>query len=441
VSDGSTHDRSSASNNLHDHPGALTSFVEVPSDSHFPIQNLPYGVFRPRQGSTRVGVAIGEMVVDLALLGEAGLLGERARVERFFADSSLNRFMLAGRAEWSHVRSTLTRLLSADCPDLRDNSTLRSQAFHRVSDVAMLLPVEVKGYTDFYSSIEHATNVGALFRGRENALLPNWRHVPIAYDGRPSSIVVSGTNFYRPVGQTKPTEDGGPIFGPCKSLDFELELAFLVGTESSLGESIPVSRAEEHLFGMLLLNDWSARDIQKWEYQPLGPFLAKNFCTSVSPWVVTMAALEPFKVPARAQEPEPLPYLRSARQVFDITLEVALRSSAMKENEELVVCKGNSKNLYWDHCQQLAHHASNGCPMQVGDIFASGTISGDAPDSLGSMLELTQAGKSPLMLPGGEERRSLQDGDSVTIRGWCQGNGYRVGFGEVVGAVLPARAQ
>jgi fumarylacetoacetase len=440
VPETSAHGQGNTTDSPDSDSGAIGSFIEVPSDSDFPIQNLPYGVFRPKQGPSRVGVAIGEMVVDLNLLTEAGLLGERARTERFFADASLNRFMASGRESWREVRTALTRVLRADCPDLRDNSALRARAFQRASDVTMHLPLQITGYTDFFSSIEHATNVGALFRGRENALMPNWRHVPIAYDGRASSIVVSGTDFHRPVGQTKPTEDGGPIFGPCKSLDFELELAFLVGTGNGLGESVPVDRAEEYLFGMLLLNDWSARDIQKWEYQPLGPFLAKNFCTSVSPWIVTMAALEPFKVPARTQEPEPLPYLRSARRVFDVHLEVSLRSAAMKEGEELVVCKGNSKTLYWDHCQQLAHHTSNGCPMQAGDIFASGTISGEASDSLGSMLELTQAGKSPVVLPSGEERRSLQDGDSVTIRGWCQGKGYRVGFGEVLGTVLPARA-
>jgi fumarylacetoacetase len=304
----------------------------------------------------------------------------------------------------------------------------------------MRLPIEIKSYTDFYSSIEHATNVGALFRGRENALMPNWRHIPIAYDGRASSIVVSGTNFHRPVGQTKPSDDAGPVFGPCRSLDFELEVAFVVGVGSELGSTIPVERAEEHIFGMLLLNDWSARDIQKWEYQPLGPFLAKNFCTSVSPWIVTLDALEPFKVPARSQEPEPLPYLRSRRQVYDIHLEVALRSALMKGGDPLVVCSGNSRALYWDHCQQLAHHASNGCPMQVGDLFASGTISGDSHASLGSLLERTEGGKRPIKLPSGEERTSLQDGDSVIMRGWCQGKGYRVGFGEVVGTVLPARS-
>ncbi len=418
----------------------LTSFIEVRPDSDFPIQNLPYGIFETANGSPRVGVAIGEMVLDLDVLADAGLLGERARAERFFSGPSLNRFIATGRATWSAIRSTLIRLLRFDSPDLRDNPAVLSKALHRRSDVTMRLPIEVKSYTDFYSSIEHATNVGALLRGRENALMPNWKHIPIAYDGRASSIVVSGTDFHRPVGQTRPSEEAGPIFGPCKFLDFELEVAFVVGVGSGLGSSIPVESAEEHIFGMLLLNDWSARDIQKWEYQPLGPFLAKNFCTSVSPWLVTLAALEPFKVPARPQEPEPLPYLRSQRHVYDIHLEVALRSSSMEEGQDSVVCRGNSRTLYWDHCQQLAHHSSNGCPMQVGDIFASGTISGESQESLGSLLERTQAGKYPIQLAPGEERSSLQDGDSVTMRGWCQGKGYRVGFGEVVGTVLPSRA-
>ncbi len=418
----------------------LESFIEAASDSHFPIQNLPYGIFQPKQALARVGVAIGDKVLDLDVLAEAGMLGERARAERIFSGPSLNRFVAAGKETWETNRTTLSRLLSADCPDLRDNSALLSRALHLRSEVTMRLPIEVKSYTDFYSSLEHAVNVGALFRGRENALMPNWRHVPIGYDGRANSVVVSGTDFHRPFGQTKPSEDAGPIFGPCKSLDFELEVAFVVGVGSELGHTIPVARAEESLFGMLLLNDWSARDIQKWEYQPLGPFLAKNFCTSVSPWIVTTAALQPFKVPARPQEPEPLPYLHSPRRVFDIHLEVALRSTSMKEGEELVVCRGNSRTLYWDHCQQLAHHSSNGCPMQVGDIFGSGTISGDSQDSLGSLLELTQGGKQPIILPTGEDRRFLQDGDSVTMRGWCQGHGYKVGFGEVVGTVLPARS-
>jgi fumarylacetoacetase len=416
----------------------LRSFIEVGHNSFFPIQNLPYGIFQPRGLPLRAGVAIGEMVLDLSVMAESGLLGEQVKTKHFFADTTLNRFIASGPATWSCIRSAVTRLLSADCPDVRDSAELRGRALHRITDVTLHLPIEVKGYTDFYSSIEHATNVGALFRGRENALMPNWRHVPIGYDGRASSIVVSGTNFHRPKGQSKPSETEPPVFGPSSNVDIEVELAFLIGQENALGEAVSVDVAEKHIFGAILLNDWSARDIQKWEYQPLGPFLGKNFCTSVSPWVVTMAALEPFKVPARIQEPPPLPYLQSARRVFDINFEVSLRSAAMGSEAEQVICRTNSNKLYWDHCQQLAHHTSNGCRIQVGDIFATGTISGEAPDSLGSLLELTSGGSKPITLSSGEERRSLQDGDTVTMRGWCQGDGYRIGFGEVTGSVLPA---
>jgi fumarylacetoacetase len=301
------------------------------------------------------------------------------------------------------------------------------------------MPIRIGGYTDFYSSIDHARNVGALFRDPANALSPNWRHIPIAYDGRAGSIVLSGTDLHRPCGQTRPSDDAPPVFGASRALDFELELAFVVGKGTQLGESISCSNVDDHVFGVALLNDWSARDIQKWEYQPLGPFLGKNFGTSISPWVVTLDALAPFEVDGQPQDPQPMEYLRSARRVFDMHLEVAIRSSKMPPGDAYVTTRSSAKYVYWDHQQQLAHHTVNGCPMSPGDLSATGTMSGPTPDSLGCLLEITKGGKEPVMLPTGEERRFLADGDSVRMRGWCDGDGYRVGFGEVVGTVLSAK--
>lgn len=416
------------------------SFIDVPCDSDFPIQNLPYGAFVPKQGgAARIGVAIGDFVLDLSVLADAGLLGGDAQSKRYFSDPVLNRFMQQGRQTWRAVRGRLTHLLSTDCPELRDNSELRSRALCRRDQVTLGMPITVAGYTDFYSSIDHARNVGSLLRGPENALNPNWKHIPIAYDGRAGSVVVSGTNITRPCGQSKPSEELPPVFGPSKALDFELELAFVVGAESALGDQISCDRVDEHVFGAVLLNDWSARDIQKWEYQPLGPFLGKNFGTSISPWVVTLDALDAFRLDAAPQDPKPLPYLNSSRKVFDIHLEVGLRTASMKAGDAYITTRSNAKFLYWDHAQQLAHHTVNGCPVSSGDLYATGTISGPTPDSLGCLLEITKGGKEPIALPNGEERKFLADGDTISIRGWCQGDGYRVGFGEVCGTVLPAR--
>jgi fumarylacetoacetase len=307
-----------------------------------------------------------------------------------------------------------------------------------MADVDMLLPVDIGDYTDFYSSREHATNVGAMLRGPENALMPNWLHLPVAYHGRASSVVVSGTDLYRPKGQGKPADAPAPLFGPSRSLDFELEMGFFIGPGNELGRPIPVAQAPEHIFGMVLVNDWSARDIQAWEYQPLGPFLAKNFGTSISPWVVTMEALEPFRTAGPRQEPEPLPYLRSpGGWAYDIHLEVYVQGQRMEQPQR--VSTSNLRFMYWNVCQQLAHHAVNGCNLRTGDLLASGTISGPTPDSFGSLLELTWRGTRPLTFPNGEQRTFLQDGDRVTMTGWCQGAGYRVGFGEVTGKILPAR--
>jgi fumarylacetoacetase len=419
---------------------ALRSFLPVPADSPFPIQNLPYGVFR-RRGvpGQHIGVAVGDLVLDLAALGRRGLLDGLHLPDGAdcFGRPTLNYFLSRGRAAWHEVRATLSRLLRADVPTLRDDWHLRQEALVPQVEVEMVLPVEIGDYSDFYSSRQHATNVGIMMRGPDNALMPNWLHVPIAYHGRASSVVVSGTNVHRPCGQTKADDAPAPIFGPSRSLDFELEMGFFVGPGNELGRPIPIKEAAEHIFGMVLVNDWSARDIQRWEYQPLGPFLAKSFATSISPWVVTLEALEPFRIPGTVQEPAPLPYLRSEGSwTFDIPLKVLLQTAKMSQPE--VISTSNAKHLYWNIAQQLAHHASNGCNLRPGDLLASGTISGPTPDSFGSLLELAWKGTKPLKLPGGEEHRFLEDGDTVIITASCQGPGYRVGFGEVRGKILPA---
>jgi fumarylacetoacetase len=314
---------------------------------------------------------------------------------------------------------------------------LREKIFHAQKDVTMKLPARIGNYTDFYSSYHHAHNVGTMLRGAENALMPNWKWLPVAYHGRASSVVVSGMDVRRPSGQTKAPDATEPTFGPSKSFDYELEMAFLVGPGNSLGEPVPIDSATDHIFGLVLMNDWSARDIQAWEYQPLGPFLAKNFATSISPWVVTLEALEPFRKPLPPQDPEPLPYLRAKNDfTFDIELQAQLQTSSM--NAPQVITRTNSQNLYWSISQQLAHHTVNGCNLEPGDLLASGTISGPTEESRGCMLELTWRGANPLKLPNGETRKWLEDGDRLTISGWCQGDGYRVGFGEVSGLILPA---
>ncbi len=419
---------------------ALRSFVPIPADGLFPIQNLPYGVFRRRAGGTTpaVGVAIGDFVLDLSVLEARGLLdGALARGRALFQQGSLNAFMALGPAAWSRVRSTISRLLRHDEPTLRDNGSLRAQALVPMAEVDMLLPVEIGDYTDFYSSREHASNVGTMLRGADNALMPNWLHLPVAYHGRASSVVISGTEIRRPRGQTKPGNATSPGFGPSRSLDFELEMGVLIGPGNELGRPIPIEQVPEHLFGMVLVNDWSARDIQAWEYQPLGPFLAKNFATSMSPWVVTLEALEPFRTAGPVQDPPPLPYLQSpGNWALDIQLEVYLQGEHMDRPHR--ICASNFKYLYWNICQQVAHHTINGCNLQTGDLLASGTVSGPTPDSYGSLLELSWRGSKPLAFPNGETRTFLQDGDRVTMAGWCQGQGYRVGFGEVTGKILPA---
>jgi fumarylacetoacetase len=415
----------------------LKSFIDVAPDSHFPMQNLPYGLFRhPDGGSARAGVRIGEFVLDLALLEERGFFDGPPLRRGLFSVPILNDFLAQGPEAWRTARDIVSTLLSADCATLRDDAELRQQALVSVGDVEMQMPVEIGDYTDFYSSKEHATNVGTMFRGKENALMPNWIELPVAYHGRSSSVVLSGTDVRRPRGQVMPEGAERPVHTHTHLLDFELEMGFFVGPGNQLGQPIPVGQAAEHIFGMVLVNDWSARDIQKWEYQPLGPFNSKNFATSISPWIVTLAALEPFRCPGPEQDPEPLDYLRSdRRRAFDIDLEVWLRGRKMDGGRR--ICLSNFKHMYWNICQQLAHHTVTGCNARPGDLMASGTISAPGENEFGSMLELTWRGTRPLIFANGEQRKFLADGDTVTITGYCRGDGYRVGFGQVTGTVLP----
>jgi fumarylacetoacetase len=392
------------------------SWFEIPAESDFTLSNLPYGVFRPSGESPRLGVALGDRVLDLTRLDLPG---------DFFAEPSLNRFMASGRESWTAVRRRLRELLAG--PPVEG-------AIHRQSQVELLLPIEVGDYVDFYSSKEHATNVGTMFRGAENALNPNWVHIPIGYHGRASSVVVTGHPVKRPWGQLKPGDDP-PTFGACKNLDFELEMAFVVGAPSPIGQVVPIESVEQHIFGLVLLNDWSARDIQKWEYVPLGPFLGKSFATSISPWVVPLEALEPFRVAGPTQDPAPLPYLaQPGAGNFDIQLEVWLEP---ENGQPVRICQSNTRYLYWSFAQQLAHLSSNGSALRVGDLCASGTISGPEKHQRGSMLELVWGGKEPLELPDGSQRKFLQDGDSVVMRAWAGQGASRVGFGEVRGTIIP----
>src|SRR5438874_2652488 len=391
---------------------ALRSFVEVSPDSYFPIQNLPFGIFQPKQGKPRVGVAIGDLITDLSVLEELGhFRSPEFRDQKVFSEDSLNTFLALGRPAWRKTREVLQHLLSTETPTLRDNARLRGKVFYAQKDAAMKLPARICNYTDFYSSYHHAHNVGTMLRGPENALMPNWKWLPVAYHGRASSVVVSGTDVRRPSGQTKAPDAAAPAFGPTKSFDYELETAFLIGPGNSLGEPIPIDRASDHIFGLVLMNDWSARDIQAWEYQALGPFLAKNFATTVSPWVVTMEALEPFRCdgdPRPPGDPAPLPHLSTNNPgAFAITLEVWLRTARMEQPVRL--SRSNFASMYWTLAQMVAHHTSNGCPIQPGGLFGSGTVSGPEKSNRGCLLELTWRGSEPLELPTGEVRRFLED--------------------------------
>jgi fumarylacetoacetase len=415
---------------------SLKSFIDVAPDSGFPIQNLPWGVFSTKSDSRpRVGVAIGDQVLDMAVIEEAGLV-PRMAAQPVFRQPSLNAFMASGGYSWTIARRHVSQLLRHDNPRLRDDKTLRGRAFVPMDSVRLHLPVAPAGYTDFYSSREHATNVGTMFRGKDNALNENWLWIPIGYNGRASTLVVGGSPVRRPKGQIKGPNDARPAYGPSRRLDIELEMAAIVGFDTSIGKTLTVDEAQNTIFGFALLNDWSARDIQQWEYVPLGPFQGKAFATSVGAWVVTAEALAPFRVEGPRQEPEPLDYLRQeGPHNYDIALEVEITPQGRAPT---IVSRTNFRGMYWSTAQQIAHHASSGCAMRIGDVIGSGTISGADKGSYGSLLELTWGGKEPLTLADGSIRTFLEDGDVVTIRGWCQGEGYRIGLGELSGEILAA---
>ena len=414
----------------------LKSWVEVAPDSDFPIQNLPFGVCKMKKDKRTVVVsAIGDFVIDMTVLAEHGFFDDIGFDLKVFEKETINDFIAIGKEKTSMVRDRLSLILDTDLDDW-DASELKKYFLVPMSTVEMLMPLHIGDYTDFYSSIDHATNVGTMFRDPENALLPNWKHLPVGYHGRSSSIMVSGTPTIRPNGQQKPN-DGPPVFGASKLLDFELEMGFVVGQETQLGDQVPVDRAEEFIFGMVILNDWSARDIQKWEYIPLGPFLAKNFQSTISAWVVTLDALQPFKVEGYKQTPEVLPYLNQSNlKNYDINLEVAIQPDGAAPT---TVCQSNYKYMYWTMSQQLAHHTVNGCNVRVGDMYGSGTISGPEKSSYGSMLELSWKGTQPVQLDNGEERKFINDMDTVIMRAYSEKDGVRVGFGECSSQVLPAR--
>jgi len=415
----------------------LMSWIEYDADCDFPIQNLPYGAFVLSSGETHIGVAIGDQIFDLNAATSAGLMDGAVEDTSVFLGSTLNAFMASGRKNWTPARARITELLSKDNATVRDNADLRAKVIIPQSSVKMVLPANIGDYTDFYSSKEHATNVGIMFRGKENALMPNWLHLPVGYHGRASSVVVSGTPLHRPMGQLKP-EEGDPVWGACRLLDFEIEMGYFVGPGNNLGERIKIETAEDQIFGVVLMNDWSARDIQKWEYVPLGPFCGKNFGTTISPWVVTLDALEPFRIKGYDQtNPQVLPYLKDdSKASYNVSLSASIKAKNM--DAPAVISNTNFKYMYWTMKQQLTHHSSTGCNMRPGDLCASGTISGETPDSYGSMLELSWRGSKPIKLPNGEERKFLQDGDTCIISGHAQGDGYRIGFGDCVGEVLPA---
>jgi fumarylacetoacetase len=433
------------------HESGLASWVESAqhADTDFPIQNLPFGIFRAPGRDARPGAAIGDLILDLVAVRAAELLdGENASmVDACVQASALNPLMAAGRDAMARLRGALGRLLRADAEEAVRARSLADGLLVPMTDAAMLLPARVGDYTDFYASIHHATNVGSMFRP-DNALLPNYKWVPIGYHGRASSLVPSGTPVRRPEGQSREGTTAPPVVGPSRRLDYEMEVGLFIGTGTMLGETIPIGRAEAHVAGVCLVNDWSARDIQSWEYQPLGPFLAKSFATSLSPWVVTLDALAPFRVPAYARvegDPSPLAYLSSPDDAraggIAITLEVLLSSSRMREERvaPVRVSRGSFADMYWTLAQLVTHHASNGCNLRPGDLLASGTVSGAAKESRGCLLERTWKGTEPIALPTGEQRRFLEDGDEVIMRGWCERDGFRrIGFGECRGVVGPS---
>lgn len=412
------------------------SWLPVPEDSDFPIQNIPFGVFLTRDDVVTIGTRIGDHAIDLAALHQLGYFANIPLTEDIFLQDTLNDFISDGKKTWRAVRNRIGEIFDIDNPELEQNESHRETVLFALDEIEMQLPVQVGDYTDFYSSKEHATNVGTMFRDPENALMPNWLHLPVGYHGRSSTIVPSGTSIRRPLGQTLPKGADQPVFGPSRLVDFELEMAFITTDANVMGEPVSVDEAEEYIFGMVLFNDWSARDIQKWEYVPLGPFLAKSFASSISPWIVTLDALEPFRVKGPEQHPKPMPYLRQkGMHSFDINLEVAISPEG---GSPTTVSKSNFKYMYWTMSQQLAHHTINGCKVNSGDMMGSGTISGPTPNSYGSMLELSWQGTKPVKLANGSTRTFIEDGDTVSLTGYCEKGGFRIGFGEVSSKLLPA---
>ena len=412
------------------------TWLPVSSNSDFPIQNIPFGVFLTRDDIITIGTRIGDYAIDLGALHQLGYFDNIPLTDDIFLQDSLNDFISDGKKTWRLVRSRISEIFDITNNELNHNEEHKKIVLFTLDEIEMKLPVLIGDYTDFYSSKEHATNIGKMFRDPENALLPNWLHIPVGYHGRSSSIVPGGTTIRRPWGQIVPEGSDQPVLSASQLVDCELEMAFITTDANILGDSVTVSEAEDYIFGMVLFNDWSARDIQKWEYVPLGPFLSKNFASSISPWIVTLDALEPFRVESPIQEPIPLPYLRqSGKRSFDISLEVDITP---ENGVPTTVSKSNFKYLYWTMAQQLAHHTVNGCKVNSGDMMGSGTISGPTPDSFGSMIELTWRGERPLVLNDGSQRKFIEDNDTVTLRGFCQKNGVRIGFGEVSTKLLPA---
>jgi fumarylacetoacetase len=412
------------------------SWLDVKEGCDFPIQNIPFGVFITKDDIITIGTRIGEFAIDLGAFHQLGYFEGIPLTDDMFMQDSLNDFIADGRKTWRLVRNRIAEVFDAKNASLRENAKHRDIIIFDVNEVEMLLPVDVGDYTDFYSSKEHATNVGVMFRGKENALMPNWLHIPVGYHGRSSSIVVSGTPIHRPYGQTLPKDATEPVFGPSKRVDMEIETAFITTAANNLGEPIPVDEAEEHIFGMVLFNDWSARDIQKWEYVPLGPFLGKSFASTISPWIVTLDALEPFRCESPKQEKKPLPYLQQSgtNNSFDVNLQAFIETENGDINQ---ISETNFKYMYWTMAQQLAHHTINGCNVRAGDMMGSGTISGPTKNSFGSMLEITWAGKEPMTLKDGSTRVFFNDGDNVILRGYCQKENRHIGFGKCTGKILP----
>lgn len=411
------------------------SWIPVTADSDFPIQNIPFGVFLTRDDVITIGTRIGDTAIDLGALHQLGYFRDIPLTDDIFLQDTLNDFISDGQKTWRLVRNCIAELFDLKNKELQNNDDHKKVVLFDLDEIEMQLPVQIGDYTDFYSSKEHATNVGSMFRDPHNALLPNWLHIPVGYHGRSSSIVPSGIPIHRPMGQTLPQGADNPVFGPSRLVDFELEMAFITTDANQLGESIPTDEAENYIFGMVLFNDWSARDIQKWEYVPLGPFLSKNFASSMSPWIVTLDALEPFRVESPKQQPTPLPYLQyTGKKSFDIKLEVDITTENTKPQ---TITKSNFKYLYWNMAQQLAHHTINGCKVNSGDMMGSGTISGTTKDSYGSMLELTWRGENPIELSDGSQRKFIEDGDTITLRGYCENEKVRIGFGEVSNKLLP----